>query len=95
MPDAPVPATLAETRQRLKELIVEDLALEDVSADDIDDDEPLFGDGLGLDSLDAIELVVILQRNFNIEVRDREMAKRIFTSINVLAKYVHEAMHDK
>ncbi|MBW1883641.1 MAG: acyl carrier protein [Deltaproteobacteria bacterium] len=95
MPEAHALAQLAETRQKLRELIVADLALEDTSADDIDDDEPLFGDGLGLDSLDAIELVVILQRNFDVEVRDREMAERIFTSINVLADYIHEATQNK
>ena len=81
---------LGETRKKLKELIVSELALEDISAEDIDDDEPLFEEGLGLDSLDAVELVVILQRNFGVDVRDREMGRRIFASINVLAAHIHQ-----
>ena len=95
MPKAHAPAQLAETRQKLRELIVAELALEDISPEEIDDDEPLFGDGLGLDSLDAVELVVILQRNFGVEVKDWEMGQRIFASINVLANYIHEATRDK
>ena len=66
----------------LKELIIKDLKLVDITVDDIKDEDPLFGEGLGLDSLDAVELVVILQKNYQIE------SKEVFTSIKTLADYV-------
>ncbi|MDT8317019.1 MAG: phosphopantetheine-binding protein [bacterium] len=72
----------------LKELIIKDLKLVDVTPEDIKDEDPLFGEGLGLDSLDAVELVVILQKNFQIETKDMEQSKEVFTSIKTLADYV-------
>jgi acyl carrier protein len=80
--------TLAETRQKLKELLVTNLSLEGVKPEDIQDDAPLFGEGLGLDSLDAVEIVVILQRNFGLEIKNMEMGRKIFQSVNTLANYV-------
>jgi acyl carrier protein len=81
---------LAQIRKSLKEMLVKDLALEDINPEDIKDDEILFGEGLGLDSLDAVEIVVLLQRNFGIEIKDMEKGKEIFYSIETLAKYVYE-----
>lgn len=81
---------LQQIKSKLKELLIENLSLQDVTPDDIKDADQLFGDGLGLDSLDAVEIVVILQRNYGIEVKDMEMGREIFESINTLAKYVHE-----
>jgi len=81
---------LAEIREKLKELLVSNLSLEDVKPEEIEDDAPLFNEGLGLDSLDAVEIVVLLQRNFGLEVKDMEMGRKIFQSVNTLAEYVHE-----
>jgi acyl carrier protein len=81
---------LVEIRKKLKELLVENLSLEDVAPEEIKDDEILFGEGLGLDSLDAVEIVVLLQRNFGLEVKDMEKGREIFYSIDTLARYVYE-----
>lgn len=82
--------SIEEIRAKLKELLVDNLSLEDITADEIADDEILFGEGLGLDSLDAVEIVVILQRNWGIEIKDMEQGKEIFYSIDTLAKYISE-----
>jgi acyl carrier protein len=81
---------LAEIRAKLKELLVTSLSLEDVKPADIKDDEILFGEGLGLDSLDAVEIVVLLQRNFGLDVKDMNEGKKIFYSVDTLARYVLE-----
>ena len=81
---------LPEIRKKLKELLVENLSLEDVSPEEIKDDEILFGEGIGLDSLDAVEIVVLLQRNFGLEVKDMKEGQKIFYSIDTLANYVYE-----
>lgn len=81
---------LTELKQKLKQLIIEELSLEDVSPEDIEDDAPLFGEGIGLDSLDAVELVVLLQRNFGIQIKDLEAGRKIFENLDTLAKYVKE-----
>ena len=81
---------LSEIRQKLKEYLVEQLSLEDITPEDIKDEEPLFDEGLGLDSLDAVEIVVILQRHFGIAVKDADMGREVFESVNTLAEYIYK-----
>ncbi len=83
----------AEIRQKLKKLLIENLNLQDVSVEQIQDDEPLFGGSIGLDSLDAVEIVVILQRHFNVEIKDMDVGRRVFQSVNTLADYIYEKNH--
>ena len=77
-------------KEQLKKIIVEELNLEDVTPEEIEDDAPLFGEGLGLDSLDAVEIVVLLEKHFGIEVKSLDEGKEAFKSINTLAAYVEE-----
>lgn len=81
---------LTRIRKNLKEMLVNDLSLEDIRPEDIKDNEILFGEGLGLDSLDAVEIVVLLQRNFGLEIKDMNKGKEIFYSVDTLANYVYE-----
>jgi len=76
-------------KQQLKEQIIEALNLEEMTPSDIDDNAALFGDGLGLDSIDALELIVLLERNYGIRIKDPAEGKQIFQSVNVLADYVN------
>jgi acyl carrier protein len=86
--------SLEEIRAELKELLVINLALEDITPEEIEDDGVLFGDGLGLDSLDAVEIVVLIQRNYGLEIIDEEQAREIFQSVDTLARWVHENLGD-
>lgn len=72
----------------LKEQIIDALNLEEITPADIDNDAPLFGDGLGLDSIDALELIVILDRHYGIKLANPAEGKEIFKSVNSIAEYV-------
>ena len=75
----------------LKELIISGLNLEDVAPGDINDDEPLFGDGLGLDSVDALELGLLVQKKYGIVLNSKtQNLKQIFSSVASLAQYIAE-----
>ncbi|MBI4624676.1 MAG: acyl carrier protein [Verrucomicrobia bacterium] len=77
---------------RLKVLIVETLRLEDVRAEDIFDDEPLFGSSrFGLDSIDALELVVRLEKEFGIKIGSSEESRRALSSVSALAAFIRAA----
>ncbi len=77
-------------KKELKEKIIENLNLEDIEVSDIGDDDILFGDGLGLDSIDALELIVILDKDYGIKLTDPKQGKSIFQSINTMEKYISE-----
>ncbi|MEA2625469.1 MAG: acyl carrier protein [Candidatus Binatota bacterium] len=77
-----------ELKQSLKRLLIEGLRLEEMRAEEIEDDAPIFVEGLGLDSVDALELVVLVEEKFNIQIPDEDVGKRAFASINALAEYV-------
>ena len=74
----------------LKVKIIEILNLEDVSVGDIKNDDPLFGDGLGLDSIDALELIVLLDKEYGIKITDPKEGKIIFQSVEVMADYIEK-----
>jgi acyl carrier protein len=76
-------------KEQIKELIIKRLKLE-ISPQDIDDASPLFGDGLGLDSIDALELVVGLEQEFGISIPDEDVGKEAFASVNALCTYVQK-----
>lgn len=81
---------MAELKNLLKQQIIEVLNLEDISEADIQDDDALFGDGLGLDSIDALELFVLLDKQYGIKLADPKQGKEIFASINTLAAFVEQ-----
>jgi acyl carrier protein len=81
--------SLEEIKQELKRLLIENLALEGKKPEDIRDDMDLFGDGgVGLDSLDGVEVVVILHRNFGLDTKQMQKSREMFRSINTMAPYV-------
>jgi acyl carrier protein len=86
------PALMSETtttdlKQRIKILLVERLRLE-IEADSISDSEPLFGEGLGLDSIDALELVLGIEQEFGVKIEDEEVGAQVLASIDSLADFV-------
>ena len=79
-----------ELKMRLKHLLVDGLKLEGVAPESIQDAAPIFVDGLGLDSIDALELVVLVEEQFRVVIPDEEVGKQAFSSINALADYIFE-----
>jgi acyl carrier protein len=80
------------TRQGIKELIVRSLNLEDVAPDSIEDDAPLFGDGLGLDSVDALELVVAIEKEYKIKLADTDEIREAVRTVATLSDYLNRMM---
>ncbi|UCF93396.1 MAG: acyl carrier protein [Desulfobacterales bacterium] len=78
------------TNEKLKIIIIQELNLEEITPEEIDDEAPLFGEGLGLDSLDAVELVVQIQKHFGVEIKDMEEGRLAFRSINTLGGFIEE-----
>ncbi|MCQ2279837.1 MAG: phosphopantetheine-binding protein [Bacteroidales bacterium] len=76
--------------EELKKEIIEVLNLEEMTPADIDENAPLFGEGLGLDSIDALELIVLMEKNYGIKLQNAEQGKEIFKSVRVMAEYIQE-----
>jgi len=79
---------MSNLRLELKEKIIKQLNLEDLSVEDIKNDDFLFGDEIGLDSIDALELIVMLEKDYGIKLTDPAQGKEVFTSIETLAQFI-------
>lgn len=81
---------MEDLKYELKKQIIEELNLQDMTPDGIKDDAPLFGDGLGLDSIDALELVVLMEKHYGIKITDEAVGKKVLYSINTMAEHILE-----
>ncbi|MCH4823176.1 phosphopantetheine-binding protein [Gramella lutea] len=81
---------MSDLHTELKKSIIEQLNLEDMEVSDIENDEHLFGDGLGLDSIDALELIVLLEKDYGIKLTDPNQGKEIFNSVNTIADFIEK-----
>lgn len=79
-----------ELKQKLKVQIIQFLNLTELTPEDIKDDEPLFGDGLGLDSIDSLELIVLLKKEYGINIQDPKQGRKILVDVNTMADYIAE-----
>ncbi len=79
---------MEELELQLKQQIIEALNLEEMTVGDIETEAPLFGEGLGLDSIDALELIVLLEKEYGIRISDPAKGKEIFASVGTMARYV-------
>ena len=75
-------------KQQLKVQIIQFLNLTELTPEDIKDDEPLFGDGLGLDSIDSLELIVLLKKEYGITIQDPKEGRKILVDVNTMADYI-------
>lgn len=81
---------MEELIKKLKIEIIEVLNLEEMEPEDIESDAALFGDGLGLDSIDALELIVLLEKNYGIKIEDPKDGRKIFFSLRTMAEFIKE-----
>lgn len=79
-----------QLKQQVKEQIIKFLNLNDIKPENIKDDEPLFGEGLGLDSIDSIELIVMLSREYGIDIKDPKEGRKILTTVNTMVDYIEQ-----
>jgi acyl carrier protein len=79
-----------ELREQLKTQIIKFLNLTDLTPADIKDDEPLFGEGLGLDSIDSLELIVLLKKEYGVDIRDPREGRKALKDIATMAEYIEE-----
>lgn len=78
-----------ELKSSLKQQIIESLNLQGMKPEDIDDNAPLFGEGLGLDSIDSLELMVLLERNYGIKIEDAREGRKVLSSVQSMADYIN------
>jgi len=81
---------ITELKEKLKSQIILFLNLTDLTPADIKDDEPLFGDGLGLDSIDSLELIVLLKREYGITIQDPKEGRKVLVDVNTMAEYIQQ-----
>jgi acyl carrier protein len=81
--------TIEELQLQLRQELIKQLNLEDVLPENFDDNTPLFGEGLGLDSIDSLELVVLMDRNYGLKLKDPKEGRNVFYSIRTMAEYIH------
>jgi len=79
---------IQELKQQLKNQIIEFLNLTPLTPTEIKDDEPLFGEGLGLDSIDSLELIVLLKREYGITIQDPKEGRKVLVDINTIVDYI-------
>jgi len=79
-----------DLKEQLKKQIITFLNLRDLKPEDIKDDEPLFGEGLGLDSIDSLELIVLLQREYGISIKDPKEGRKVLVDVNTMADYIEK-----
>jgi acyl carrier protein len=82
--------TTEELKIELKEHIIAELNLEDITPEEISDEKTLFGEDLGLDSIDALELVVLLEKFYDVKIRDEEEGKKVLFSVNTMAERIEQ-----
>jgi acyl carrier protein len=80
----------AQLKQQLKQQIISFLNLTDITPDGILDDKPLFGEGLGLDSIDSLELIVLLNREYGIVIKDLKEGRKALVNINTMVDYIEK-----
>ncbi len=81
---------MEDLKNTLKQQIIDSLNLQGMKPSDIDDTAPLFGDGLGLDSIDSLELMVLLERNYGIKIEDAREGRKVLESVESMANYIQE-----
>ncbi len=81
---------MEDLKRTLKQQIIDSLNLQGMKPEEIDDNAPLFGDGLGLDSIDSLELMVLLERNYGIKIEDAREGRKILTSVQTMAEYIQQ-----
>lgn len=82
-------SNMENLKQELKEKIIDALNLEDLTPQDIEDDAPIFMEGLGLDSIDALELMLLMEKNYGIRLSNPAEGKQVFKSINAMVEYIN------
>jgi acyl carrier protein len=81
---------IQELKQQIKNQIIKSLNLTDLTPEDIKDDQPLFGEGLGLDSIDSLELIVLLKREYGITIKDPKEGRKVLVDVNTMVDYIEQ-----